>query len=128
MAASYLLDTDVLIDYLRGHERAVRFLETAAGDLHVSSISVAELYAGVKGEEEDRSLQQFLSAFIIVPIDQAIARAAGLYRQLYRQSHGTSLADALIAASSEAQGATLVSLNRRHYPKLRRFKVPYRRG
>ena len=127
MPPSHLIDTDVLVDYLRGYEPAVKFLEGLAGDLFVSAISIAELYAGVRGEEEDRSLQQFLLAFGVVPVDQAIARAAGQYRQRFRQSHGTSLADALIAATSEAQGATLVSLNRRHYPKVKGLKVPYRR-
>jgi predicted nucleic acid-binding protein len=35
------------------------------------------------------------------------------------------LADALIAASAEAAGATLVTLNRRHFPMLAEVLAPY---
>ncbi len=40
-----LLDTDVLIDYLRGNESAVGCLEEMQGRLLISAVSVAELYA-----------------------------------------------------------------------------------
>jgi predicted nucleic acid-binding protein len=127
MPGPHLIDTDILIDYLHGYEPAVKFLESLPGTLLVSAITVAELYTGVRGEEEGRSLEQFLLAFQVIPVDQAIAKAAGFYRQRFRQSHGTGLADALIAASAQGEGATLVSLNRRHYPKVKALKIPYRR-
>jgi predicted nucleic acid-binding protein len=47
MAEAYLVDTDVLIDYLRDHPQAVAFLEAQPGPLLISAITVAELYAGV---------------------------------------------------------------------------------
>jgi predicted nucleic acid-binding protein len=50
---------------------------------------------------------------------------AGLWRLQYGRSHGTGLADALIAASVEAAQATLVTLNRRHFPMLANVWVPY---
>ncbi|MFM7640952.1 MAG: hypothetical protein ACKO45_05315 [Cyanobium sp.] len=43
-------------------------------------------------------------------------------------SHGTALADALIAASAEAAGAILVSLDRRHSPMLAEVLVPFVKG
>lgn len=56
-----------------------------------------------------------------------MARRGGEYRRDYGPSHGTGLADALIAATAEAVGATLVTFNRRHYPMVARVQVPYRR-
>ena len=50
---------------------------------------------------------------------------AGLWRRHYSRSHGTDLADALIAASVEEAGATLATLNRRHFPMLAHVLVPY---
>jgi predicted nucleic acid-binding protein len=79
-------------------------------------ISVAELFAGVRGDEEERSLRQFLLAFDAVPVSEKVARTGGLYRRDYGPSHGTGLADALIAATVEENGAKLVSFNRRHFP------------
>lgn len=125
MAARFLIDTDVLIDYLRGRERAAKFLEDLKGELLVSSISVAELYSGVRGVEEEQALDQFLQAFLVVEVDQAIAKKAGLYRHEFSKSHGTGLADALIAASAESRHSILVSLNRRHFPMVKGIKVPY---
>jgi len=125
MAARFLIDTDVIIDYLRGRARAVKFLEDLKGDLLISSITVAELYSGVRGVEEERALDQFLQAFLVVEVDQAIAKKAGLYRHEFAKSHGTGLADALIAASGESRHAILVSLNRRHFPMVKGMKVPY---
>ena len=125
MAERFLVDTDVLIDYLRGHERAIEFLEALKGDLLVSSITVAELYSGVRSAEEERALDQFLQAFLVVEIDQAIAKMAGSFRHAFSKSHGTGLADAIIAACAEDSQAVLISLNRRHYPMVKGMRVPY---
>ena len=47
-----LFDTDVLIEYLRGSTKAKDFIDTIKEDVYMSSITMAELYAGVrKGEE-----------------------------------------------------------------------------
>jgi predicted nucleic acid-binding protein len=121
-----LLDTDVLVEYLRGREEAVGYLEGLASDLYVSVISVAELFAGARGDEEERSLRQFLLAFDAVPVSEKVARTGGLYRRDYGPSHGTGLADALIAATTSESGAKLVSFNRRHFPMVE-ITVPYER-
>ena len=47
-----VLDTDVLIDYLRDQAVAVLFLECCAQPLALSVVSVAVLYVGVREEEE----------------------------------------------------------------------------
>jgi predicted nucleic acid-binding protein len=128
MATRHLLDTDILVEYLRGSERARTFLESLGGDLFVSTVSVAELFAGVRGEAEEESLDRFLQAFTLVAPDLAIARRAGLFRREFGKSHGTGLADALIAASAQAAGSVLVTFNRRHFPMAEPVLVPYRRG
>jgi len=48
MAERVLIDTDVLIDYLRGRAEAVSYLENLTGQLLISAVTVAELYAGVR--------------------------------------------------------------------------------
>lgn len=127
MAEPLLIDTDVLIEYLRGHGEAVEYLEGLTSDLYLSVISVAELFAGVRGDEEEKSLKQLLLAFTILPVTEKTARLGGLYRRDYKSSHGTGLADALIAASAEENGADLVTFNRRHFPMVSRLTVPYDR-
>ena len=127
MDALLLLDTDVLIDYLREQADAVKYLENLTEALLISSVSVAELYAGVRDGTERESLKIFLRAFEVVSIDREIAAKGGLYRRDYGKSHNTGLADALIAATAEIRQATLVTLNKRHFPMLMETITPYQK-
>lgn len=123
----YLLDSDILVEYLRNHPQALDYVDTLEGNLLISVITVAELIAGARNQAERQSLELFLSALEVVPLDYAIAKQGGLYRQQYKQSHGTGLDDALIAATAELTGATLVTFNRRHFPMIANLQVPYER-
>jgi predicted nucleic acid-binding protein len=127
VAERLLLDTDVLVEYLCGRPEAIEYLEGLESDLFVSVVSVAELFSGVKGDQEERSLEQFLLAFTALPVTEGVARLGGLYRRDFRPSHGTGLADALIAATAEENGVDLVTLNRRHFPMVRKVTIPYGR-
>ena len=120
-----VVDTDVLIDYLRDQPQAVAFLEGTEQPLATSVITIAELYAGVRDGQERQRLDVFVAAFDVLDLDLQSAQCAGLWRRQYGPSHGTGLADALIAACAEAAGATLVTLNRRHFPMLAEVLVPY---
>ena len=126
MAERNLLDTDIVIEYLRGAAKAVQFLETLEGDLLLSVITVAELWAGARGEEEEAALEQFFLAFRILPVDEATAREGGILRRQYAPSHGIGLGDALIAAASLKEGVRLVSFNAKHFPMIEAIEVPYR--
>ncbi len=120
-----LIDTDVIVDYLRGQADAVSYMEGLNDPLLISAVTVAELYFGVREGDERTALDKFISAFGLVPVDEAIAVKGGLYRRDYRKSHGVGLADALIAATAEVRGATLVTLNKKHFPMLASITVPY---
>jgi predicted nucleic acid-binding protein len=124
--AKKLLDTNILVDALRGHPDCETFLErTAKEELFCSVITSAELWAGVRPAEED-DLDVFLGAFRWVPVDESIARTAGRYMLMFAKSHGLLLPDALIAASAHQARAELVTLNVKHFPmKDIRVVAPY---
>ena len=111
MAKYVLLDTDVMVDFLRGYPKAVALVHAQSGRIILSSIVAAELYAGVRGDEELGTLE--------------LARAAGLHKRDYAKSHGIGLADAIIAATAEAENADLGTLNTRHYPMIKGLKPAY---
>jgi predicted nucleic acid-binding protein len=127
MNGKVLIDTDVLIDYLRGLPQAERYLENEEGVLFVSAINIAEIYSGIKSREELIATREFLSVFSVVSIDKEIAEKGGSIRYEYGKSHNVGLADALIAASAEAVGAIVVTLNKKHFPMLKSSQVivPY---
>jgi predicted nucleic acid-binding protein len=122
-----LVDTDVLIDYLRGHAEAVEFVEAHSSDACVSAMNVAELYQGVRNGKERAQLAKTLSALTVLPITPEIAELGGLHSRDFRASHGCGLADCLIAATAELHGLTLVTLNARHFPMLAAFEIPYQK-
>jgi predicted nucleic acid-binding protein len=128
MATQLLIDTDVIIDYLRGRKEAANYLESLKETLLLSCITVAELYAGVREGEERLKLKEFLQAFEIIPIDEEISVTGGLYRRDYGKSHGTGLADAIVAATVELRKATLVTLNKKHFPMVTHIKIPYHKS
>ena len=116
--AKYLLDTDVIIEWLRRNEAVVAWLKAhdAAGDfLGCTPVSLAELYAGLRPREEF-IIDDLLRVLHCVDLDEVVGRKAGHYRQRFRRSHGVEIADALIAAAAHLHGLTLLSLNQRHYP------------
>ncbi len=127
MAESFLLDTDVLVDFLRGYTKAVAFVNAQSSRIILSSIVVAELYAGVKGDEEQAALDNFVSLFRIVPVGADIAKAGGLYKRDYGKSHGVGLADAILAATAETENAVLKTLNTKHYPMLQGLRPAYKK-
>lgn len=120
-----LIDTDVIIDYLREHVDAVAYLESLTNPLLLSVVTVAELYSGVREGEERKALEAFISAFEVVSVSEEIAVTGGLNRRDYSKSHKVGLADALIAATAKIRGATLVTLNTKHFPMLASVKAPY---
>ena len=125
MAGPILLDTDILVDFLRGHSKAMAFVNASSARIILSTIVVAELYAGVKGDAEQAVLENFVALFRIVPVNVNIAKAGGLYKRDYGKSHGVGLADAILAATAEAEKAELKTLNIKHYPMLKGIKPAY---
>jgi predicted nucleic acid-binding protein len=115
---SYLIDSDVLIDHLRGYQQALDFIESLFLDdeeVYFSVISEAEIYANVRPGEES-AVQALFHSLTRLDVDGEIARKAGEYRTRYLRSHGLALPDALIAATAFVAGADLITRNARHYP------------
>lgn len=120
-----LIDTDILIDYLRGHPSAVSFIEQNIDDLVVSAVSVAELYQGVREGHERTKLSRMISALTVLPLTQEIAETAGLFRRDYRDSIGCGLADCMIAATASEHHLALATLNDKHFRMLSSVTKPY---
>lgn len=127
MTKRLLLDTDVLIDFLRGQPQAVQLLEDTDCEFHVSAVSVAELYVGVRDGQEREVLDQLVGVLRTIEISTEIAQQAGLWRREYGKSHGTGILDALIAACADALQIPLATLNVKHFPMLPNISAPYRK-
>ncbi len=108
-----LLDSDVLVDHLRGHRR----IATGRDELHISAITRAELFSG-RGAEE-RRVRRLLEPMTDLPVDAAIAERAGRLRRDSR----LRLPDALVAATAVGHRLTLVTRNVRDFKGIRGLKL-----
>ena len=120
-----LFDTDVLIEYLRGKDEAKAYIDNIRDVIYMSSITMAELYAGVRKGNESKKLDIFIETFEVISLNKNIAKVGGLYRNQYKPSHGTGLADALIAATAKEIGAQVITFNTKHFPMLNNVVNPY---
>jgi predicted nucleic acid-binding protein len=96
-----LLDSDVLIDHLRGHHR----IAIGGDTVHISTVTRADLFAG-RGSDE-RLVRRLLDPFVELPVNRAVAERAGRIRRTSR----SGMADALIAATAIQHRLTLVTRN-----------------
>ena len=110
-----LLDTNVLIEILKGDAETKARVETLDGPLAVSAISAMELFYGARDKAEVARLERFLGLFRIVQIDHAISlRGVDLVRG-FAKSHGLDIPDALIAATALEKGFSLLTYNRKDF-------------
>lgn len=114
----YLIDTDILIWVLRKNKKYADLLKNLArkGSLTISTITIAEIYKNIYPAEllKTENLLNELQSFDVTPL---IAKQAGLYWQNYsKKLKNLNIIDCLIAATANINEATLVSLNKKHFP------------
>ncbi|MGI9092598.1 MAG: type II toxin-antitoxin system VapC family toxin [Mycobacteriales bacterium] len=122
-----LVDTSVLIDYLRGDARAAPVLEReqAAAPLHASEITRLEVLAGMRPAEEETT-RSLLSTLVWHPIDAEVAEEAGVLGRRWLPGHHTiDGADLAIAATANRIGSRLLTCNVRHFPMFPGLQAPY---
>ena len=111
-----LVDTDVLIWYMRGHREARARLDSAAG-FSISAVTYMEAAQGMRSKAELRVFKRALSAWStpILPITERITHEAMSLVDRFSHGYGVRMADALIGATALAHGLPLHTANERHY-------------
>lgn len=96
-----LIDTNILIDYLRQNSQAVAFVaENGKANLALSPIVVMEVFQGVLNKVDLQRTRKALIGFSVLDFDDSIAQLALQLQQQYVLSHRISIPDALIAATA----------------------------
>ncbi|OYU51917.1 MAG: VapC toxin family PIN domain ribonuclease [Alphaproteobacteria bacterium PA1] len=107
-----LFDTNILIDHLQGHRAATEAIAGHSGAA-ISVITWVEIMSGVPSAKQD-AMRLWLDRFHLIQIDADIA----VYAAALRQERRLDLADALIVATAQASGRTLVTRDRALYDEL----------
>lgn len=127
MSRNILIDTDIVIDLLRGDKQALSHFKIESESICFSVVTVAEIYAGIKGKKEVVEVERLFSIFPVIAATNEIAREAGKLVKQYRPSHSVEIPDALIAATCLVSDSELHTLNVKHYPMLKGLKPPYKK-
>ena len=117
--AGILIETDVAIDYLRGKDYARQFVDALweQGKAHLSILSVYELLAGMRRDEEEAT-RSFIEACYVEDLNFEIVDTAGAFYRKYRKQGITLVAiDCLIMATAFVRGLKLATRNIKHYPE-----------
>jgi len=121
-----VFDTDVLVWYLRGNDRARRFMALVPYQQRIlSSLTFMELLQGCRNQEEARQVKVFISDNIplVIHPDEIISRRAITLLEQHAFPHGLRVVDALIAATTLETGSSLVTANVKHYRPIARLHV-----
>lgn len=114
----YLLDTTILIDYLRGApaaDRVDRLLDSGATAC-TTAVNIEEIARGLK-PSEDSVAAALVAGLLVLPIGANEGWMAGRWRRDHAARGRTlSQADCLIAAAAAEADATLATGNPKDFP------------
>ena len=124
-----LIDTDVLIWYMRGHSGARDRIESLPSII-LSAVTQMELMQGMRNKAELRAFDKTLKRWqaTLEPITPVISNRAVFLVREYALSHAMKLGDALIAATALELNQPLLTANDKHYRmidalELHRFRL-----
>jgi len=119
-----LVDTDVLIWYLRGNEKAFKTIEHLER-FNISVVTYMELVQGMRNKKELNSFRQAIHAWNakILYITEEISAKAMFAVEQHFLSDSMQLADALIGSTAVAHGLPLLTGNDKHYRIMKSIQI-----
>lgn len=120
-----VVDTSILIDYLRGGTKWQDFLVNAPrnAELFLPTIAIFELFSGKSTKKSliAEDISNLLKRFTNIELDENIAQKAGELRR--DVGHHISPQDYIIAASALEINGTVVTLNKKHFEQIPNLKL-----
>ncbi len=117
----YLIDTDILIDYLKGKDFAIELLSEIwqKDKCFISILTYYELLIGAYSKKQLQIIEEFVKLMNIIDIDLLIVETAADFYKKYRKK-GITLPDidCLIMATAKVKDLKIVTRNVRHYPEI----------
>ena len=119
-----LVDTDVIIWYMKGNQNAFEAIEDAES-FSISVVTYMELVQSMRNQKELKGLRRALHAWgtKILYISEAVSMKAMFFVEQYFLSHSMQLADALIGATAISHGLPILTGNDRHYRALKDLEI-----
>jgi len=119
-----IMDTDVLIWYMRGNENARKVIDNTVR-FSISVITYMELVQGMRNKKELNSLRKALHAWgtDILYVSEDISAKAMFYVEQHFLSHSLQIADALIGSTAVTYGMPILTGNYKHYKVMKDVQI-----
>lgn len=119
---TYLIDTNILIDHLRGDLKVTQFLtKVEKGEItaFISVITEYEILCGKFSPKIEKEINKLFSIFPSLNITSEVAKVAAKFYKKYQ----LRIADALIAATTFCFNTTLITRNLKHFQRIKEIKT-----
>ncbi|MEL6260227.1 MAG: PIN domain-containing protein [Cyanobacteria bacterium J06626_6] len=115
--ARLLLDTNILIDIMRGYEPTIQRAKQLeqSFELVSSTVTYLEIVAGCRDKRSLATATSFVERFPVLPIDTKASATAIALMKKYNLSHGLLQADALIAAIALTNSLPFYTRNQKDF-------------
>ena len=123
-----LLDTDILIDFVRGHAACRAWLlSQGAEPIAIPIFTTMELYAGCRNKREQEVLRKQLAPYLMLWPDESSAVAMVSVFADVHLTHATGILDSLIAATAISHKLPLHTYNVKHFSAIEGLQLvqPY---
>ena len=119
-----VIDTDVLIWYMKGNQKAYKAIENSK-HFFISVVTYMELVQGMRNKNELNNLRRALHVWDtkILYISEEISVKAMFFVEQHYLSHSIQLADALIGATAISYGLPILTGNDNHYKILKGIQI-----
>lgn len=121
----YLIDTDWIIEHLRGNKEITNFLEKKFEEgLAISAVSLAELYDGVYGSKEpekhEAALRDFVSGVVVLDLTEGVCKEFGKLRaNLRKKGEPLDNFDLILASTAKTYNLTILTNNKKHFERIK---------
>lgn len=119
--SKFLVDTTLLIENLRGNEKARIFLQDDSP--YISTVSIAELIQGSRDNKELMAAMKLCLSLSEIAIDKKISNKAIELMKKFYLSKGLRFLDALIAATALENKLSLITGNLKHFKYVEGLKT-----
>lgn len=122
-----LVDTNVIIESLRGKKETVTLLEKIGlKNIAISTITEMELYIGARDKKELNFIKKRLKKIEIIDFDKKISKKSVELVFKFSKSHTLDIPDSIIAATSLIYDLPLITYNKKDFkfiPDLKLYEL-----
>lgn len=119
----YCIDTNIIIDYLRGDVTLQKKIALEKNNLYITHITLCELYKGAYLDKDPAKvipfLQRFLQTLRVIDFtEEACILYGRIHAELRKKGKPTPEGDIMIASVALSNDCVMVTRNKKHFASI----------